>query len=173
MLLGFGCPLFASNLCRPLWTGFLFCYKLDITAFADPYKTCCQLSSPGIKMHRPLPTGFLYPCELDTSPAFCIRYVRRHVLKTYQPASFGGGGVLGYSRYVNVQSRACRCGVRNLDLKSSAGSVTNKCNRDWNVPFIVKSHWRIQGALGVRPPAPKIFFYIMQFSSNFMGNPPF
>ena len=37
------------------------------TALADPYKTYCQLSPPGfyLGLHRPLPTGFPYPCELD------------------------------------------------------------------------------------------------------------
>ncbi len=39
------------------------------TALADPYKTLCQLSPPGhlySYLRRLLPTGFRYPCELDT-----------------------------------------------------------------------------------------------------------
>ncbi len=35
-------------------------------ALVDPYKTCCHLSALGSKIDRPLPTGFLYPCELHT-----------------------------------------------------------------------------------------------------------
>ncbi len=37
-----------------------------IAASADPYKTSCWILPRGIKIHRPQPTGFLYPCELDT-----------------------------------------------------------------------------------------------------------
>ncbi len=38
------------------------------TALVDPYKTHCRLSSKIFSyVHRPLPTGFPYPCELDTA----------------------------------------------------------------------------------------------------------